>query len=143
MTGAHCRLLPLSFGETADPFEQGAHVGLYTPQQHQLWRRLYERQARLIPGRACDVFVDSLNALDVSDGIPRFDRTTEALFKATGWELVAVFDLAAGRQDAGAIDAQTLRTLHQSELDRVPVKTRQKCQAIQLQGFQAAFAVFL
>jgi len=62
----------------------------YTPQQHQLWRRLYERQARLIPGRACDVFVDSLNALDVSDGIPRFDRTTEALFKATGWELVAV-----------------------------------------------------
>ena len=39
---------------------------------------------------ACDVFIDSLKALDVSQGIPRFDQTTEALFKATGWQLVAV-----------------------------------------------------
>ena len=62
----------------------------YTPAQHALWRRLYERQARLIPGRACDVFIESLKALDVSQGIPRFDRTTDALYKATGWELVAV-----------------------------------------------------
>ena len=62
----------------------------YTPAQHALWRRLYERQARLIPGRACDVFLDSIKALDVSQGIPQFDRTTEALYKATGWQLVAV-----------------------------------------------------
>ncbi|ALU91350.1 phenylalanine 4-monooxygenase [Herbaspirillum rubrisubalbicans] len=62
----------------------------YTPAQHALWRRLYERQARLIPGRACDVFIDSLKALDVAQGIPRFDRTTEALYQATGWQLVAV-----------------------------------------------------
>lgn len=62
----------------------------YTPEQHALWRRLYERQAKLIPGRACDVFLDSISALDVSQGIPQFDRTTEALYKATGWQLVAV-----------------------------------------------------
>ncbi|MBB3212530.1 phenylalanine-4-hydroxylase [Herbaspirillum sp. Sphag1AN] len=62
----------------------------YTPAQHALWRRLYERQAKLIPGRACDVFIDSLAALDVSHGIPRFDQTSEALYKATGWQLVAV-----------------------------------------------------
>jgi len=62
----------------------------YTPAQHALWRRLYERQAKLIPGRACDVFLDSIQALDVSQGIPQFDRTTEALYKATGWQLVAV-----------------------------------------------------
>jgi phenylalanine-4-hydroxylase len=62
----------------------------YTPAQHALWRRLYERQAKLIPGRACDVFLDSIKALDVSQGIPQFDRTTEALYKATGWQLVAV-----------------------------------------------------
>jgi phenylalanine-4-hydroxylase len=63
---------------------------VYTPAQHALWRRLYERQAKLIPGRACDVFLDSIKALDVSQGIPQFDRTTEALYKATGWQLVAV-----------------------------------------------------
>jgi phenylalanine-4-hydroxylase len=62
----------------------------YTPAQHALWRRLYERQAKLIPGRACDVFLDSIKALDVSQGIPQFDRTTDALYKATGWQLVAV-----------------------------------------------------
>ena len=62
----------------------------YTPAQHALWRRLYERQAKLIPGRACDVFIDSLAALDVAHGIPRFDQTSEALHKATGWQLVAV-----------------------------------------------------
>lgn len=62
----------------------------YTPAHHALWRKLYQRQAKLLPGRACDVFIDSLSRLDAADGIPRFDRTTEALFKATGWRLVAV-----------------------------------------------------
>ena len=62
----------------------------YTPEQHALWRRLYERQAKLIPGRACDVFIESLKALDVSQGIPQFDQASEALYKATGWQLVAV-----------------------------------------------------
>lgn len=62
----------------------------YTPEQHELWRRLYQRQARLLPGRACDVFIESLAKMSAEDEIPRFDRTSEALHKATGWELVAV-----------------------------------------------------
>ncbi|GIZ50810.1 phenylalanine 4-monooxygenase [Noviherbaspirillum aridicola] len=62
----------------------------YTPEQHALWRRLYQRQAKLVPGRACQVFLDSLAKMDAGDGIPRFDRTSEALRRATGWELVAV-----------------------------------------------------
>lgn len=62
----------------------------YTPLQHALWRRLYERQARLLPGRACDVFIDSLARMDSAGGIPDFDRTSDLLFKATGWRLVAV-----------------------------------------------------
>ena len=62
----------------------------YTPAQHELWRRLYERQVKLVPGRACELFIESLHKLDASKEIPRLDRTTEALYKATGWELVAV-----------------------------------------------------
>lgn len=62
----------------------------YTAGQHALWRRLYQRQAKLVPGRACDVFIDSLATLDAADGIPRFDRATDALYKATRWQLVAV-----------------------------------------------------
>ena len=62
----------------------------YTPEQHALWRRLYQRQAKLVPGRACELFIESLDKLNASNEIPRLDRTTEALYKATGWELVAV-----------------------------------------------------
>jgi phenylalanine-4-hydroxylase len=62
----------------------------YTPEQHALWRKLYQRQARLLPGRACDVFVDSLRKLDAEDGIPQFERTSDMLYKATRWRLVAV-----------------------------------------------------
>lgn len=62
----------------------------YTQEQHDLWRRLYQRQARLLPDRACDVFIDSLAKMDAADRIPQFERTTEALYKATGWQLVAV-----------------------------------------------------
>ncbi|MGB6056564.1 MAG: phenylalanine 4-monooxygenase [Burkholderiaceae bacterium] len=62
----------------------------YTPAQHELWRRLYQRQARLIPGRACDVFIDSLARLDIADGIPDFERASARLQQATGWRLVAV-----------------------------------------------------
>jgi phenylalanine-4-hydroxylase len=65
-------------------------MAAYTPAQHALWRRLYQRQAQLLPGRACDVFIDSLAALDAAEAIPDFSRTSAALFKATGWVLVAV-----------------------------------------------------
>jgi phenylalanine-4-hydroxylase len=62
----------------------------YTPDEHALWRRLYQRQARLLPGRAADVYIESLARLDAEDGIPRFDQISEALHAATGWRLVAV-----------------------------------------------------
>ena len=62
----------------------------YTADEHALWRRLYQRQARLLPGRAADVYIESLARLDAEDGIPRFDQVSEALHAATGWQLVAV-----------------------------------------------------
>ncbi|HZW23369.1 MAG TPA: phenylalanine 4-monooxygenase, partial [Noviherbaspirillum sp.] len=62
----------------------------YAPEQHALWRKLYQRQAKLVPDRACELFIESLGKLNAADEIPRLDRTTEALHKATGWELVAV-----------------------------------------------------
>lgn len=62
----------------------------YTPEQHELWRRLYRRQAQLVPGRACDAFIDSLARLDIGAGIPDLGRTSEVLQRATGWRLVAV-----------------------------------------------------
>ncbi|WP_421931880.1 phenylalanine 4-monooxygenase [Phenylobacterium sp.] len=63
----------------------------YTPAEHQVWMTLYERQANLLPGRACDAFLHGLDALDLHrGGIPDFARINEELNRLTGWSVVAV-----------------------------------------------------
>lgn len=62
----------------------------YSPEEHELWRRLYARQATLVPKYACREFIDSLAALDFGGGIPRFDAVNAKLEPATRWQLVAV-----------------------------------------------------
>ncbi|MDE2427744.1 MAG: phenylalanine 4-monooxygenase [Burkholderiales bacterium] len=62
----------------------------YTEEEHALWRKLYQRQMELLPGRACDEFIDALHSMNAADGIPKFEKTSEELFKATGWRIVAV-----------------------------------------------------
>src|SRR5512145_988682 len=62
----------------------------YTADEHALWRRLYERQMRLVPGYACDEYLAGLARLDAGDAIPRFDEASGKLRRTTGWELVAV-----------------------------------------------------
>ena len=62
----------------------------YTPEQHDLYRRLYERQAAQLPGLACDEFISAVAHLGESTQIPRFEALSEKLFRATKWEVVAV-----------------------------------------------------
>jgi len=62
----------------------------YTEAQHALWRRLYARQAALVPSYACDEYRATLATLDYGTGIPRFGAINRKLAAATRWELVAV-----------------------------------------------------
>jgi phenylalanine-4-hydroxylase len=62
----------------------------YTEEEQDRWRRLYRRQIELVPGRACDEYVEALKGLDYERGLPRFEVVNEQLATATGWELVAV-----------------------------------------------------
>ena len=63
----------------------------YTPEEHATWVTLYERQAAVLPGRACDAFLRGLDALDLHGaGIPDFERMSETLRALTGWSVVAV-----------------------------------------------------
>ena len=64
--------------------------GTYTADGHALWRRLYERQMKLVPGYACEEYLAGLSRLDAGDAIPRFDAASQKLRRATRWELVAV-----------------------------------------------------
>ncbi|MDV3458971.1 phenylalanine 4-monooxygenase [Sphingomonas sp. HF-S4] len=63
----------------------------YTAQEHATWDTLFERQARLLPGRASQAFLRGLDALRLSEsGIPNFEELSERLMKLTGWQVVAV-----------------------------------------------------
>lgn len=63
----------------------------YTAAEHTVWRTLYERQAGLLRGRACDEFVAGMQALPIAaDRIPDFERLSEVLMRHTGWQIVAV-----------------------------------------------------
>lgn len=63
----------------------------YTKEDHQVWVTLYERQAAVLPGRACDAFLKGLDALDLhGGGIPNFEIMSDKLEALTGWRVVAV-----------------------------------------------------
>jgi phenylalanine-4-hydroxylase len=63
----------------------------YSPQDHATWVTLYERQLKVLPGRACDAFLHGLDALDLhGEGIPDFEVISERLRALTGWSVVAV-----------------------------------------------------
>lgn len=63
----------------------------YSAAEHAMWDRLFERQAKMLPGRAAPEFLEGLDMLRLSrPGIPDFDELSERLMKATGWQVVAV-----------------------------------------------------
>ncbi|MEH6664248.1 MAG: phenylalanine 4-monooxygenase [Brevundimonas sp.] len=63
----------------------------YTDVEHQTWVTLYERQMKILPGRAADVFLKGLDALDLhGSGIPDFREMNQKLEALTGWTVVCV-----------------------------------------------------
>ncbi len=85
----------------------------YTAQEHDRWSRLFDRQAKLSPGRACEGFLEAKARLGLSGaGIPDFAALSTRLSAMTGWRVVPVaglipddafFDhLASRRFPAGA-----------------------------------------
>ena len=63
----------------------------YTAGDHAIWRTLFERQCKLLPGRACAEYLEGLRSLGVAaDGIPDFERLSDIMERATGWRIVAV-----------------------------------------------------
>ncbi len=63
----------------------------YTEEEHAIWRLLFERQQRLLAGRACQEFLDGLGALGIAArGIPDFRQLSDVLDATTGWRIIAV-----------------------------------------------------
>ena len=63
----------------------------FTAEEHRVWDTLFERQAKLLPGRASNAYLRGLDVLKLSKpGIPDFEELSERLMKLTGWQVVAV-----------------------------------------------------
>lgn len=63
----------------------------FTPAEHAMWDRLFERQANQLRGRVAPEFLDGLDILRMErPGIPHFGDLSERLMKRTGWQVVAV-----------------------------------------------------
>lgn len=63
----------------------------YRPEEHATWRSLFERQSRLLPGRACSAFLRGLEHLPFgAEAIPDFEALSDRLERMTGWRVVPV-----------------------------------------------------
>jgi phenylalanine-4-hydroxylase len=62
----------------------------YTAEEHALYRRLFERQSKLVPQYACPEWIAAIAGLDAGLQIPDFETVSKKLKRATGWSIVAV-----------------------------------------------------
>ena len=74
----------------ASDFSVEQDWGAYGAEEHALFRRLFERQSKLVPRYACAEWIDAVAGLDAGAGIPKFGQVSRKLRAATGWEIVAV-----------------------------------------------------
>lgn len=80
----------------------------YTPEEHAVWRTLYERQHEVLEGRACDAYLAAHDDLALApDHVPQCAEISERLEPMTGWRVTPVpaiipadqfFTLLADRQ---------------------------------------------
>ena len=78
------------YSQACADYTCGQHYAAYTAQDHDTYARLYARQSALLPGLACQAFIDALPLLGASSSIPRFEDINARLLPATGWQLVGV-----------------------------------------------------
>ncbi len=70
----------------------------YDAEEHRIWQILFERQMKLLPGRACDDFIQGLKALDLTAShIPQLPVVSSTLNELTGWQVAPVAALISAR----------------------------------------------
>ena len=65
----------------------------YSPDQHETWRRLYDRQRANLEGKASSLYLESLDKMGetlTSNAVPRISAMEAQLQGTTGWSLTVV-----------------------------------------------------
>ena len=79
-----------NYSRAAIDFSVEQDWGSHSSEEHALFRRLFERQSKLVPRYACPEWIEAIAGLDAGSGIPRFDLISKKLKSKTNWEIVAV-----------------------------------------------------
>lgn len=89
----------------------------YTDEEHQIWHELITKQYEILPGRACDEYLEALERMNFpEDRVPQCDEISDVLRKHTGWEVAPVpalinfdrfFSLLANKQFPAATFIRT------------------------------------
>ncbi len=80
------------------PIPEGSEIPYpnYSEDEHEIWKILYARQRELIPGRACQEYIDGLGMLGLpEDRVPALRDVSAVLEKATNWKLTRSPGLSA------------------------------------------------
>ena len=71
----------------------------YSPEEHTVWKILFERQQKILPNRACDAFISGLSKLEFSaNQIPQLPIVSKRLKALTGWQVTPVQALISARE---------------------------------------------
>lgn len=71
----------------------------YSVEENRIWTILFQRQMKLLPGRACDEFVSGLATLGITEeAIPQLPEVSKRLKQKTGWEVAPVAALISARE---------------------------------------------
>lgn len=71
----------------------------YSPEENKVWQTLYERQMKLLPNRACEEYLQGIQALSLSaDKIPQLPDVSRQLKALTGWQVAPVAALISARE---------------------------------------------
>ena len=78
------------YGRAAPDYSVTQDWSKYSAGEHALYRRLFERQSKLVSKYACAEWIEAISGLDSSREIPKFEEVSKKLRGKTGWEIVAV-----------------------------------------------------
>lgn len=71
----------------------------YTAEDHQVWRILYNRQIKNLPGAATQEYLEGIKRIQfTADHIPNFEQVNHILKGITGWQLYVVPGLLGNKE---------------------------------------------
>ena len=92
--GANMEFISRYVAKTPDA--QGIIV--YSEAENRVWQQLYERQIKMVSGRASQEFIQGVSLLALtSDRIPQLPEVSQRLKKLTGWQVTPVEALISAR----------------------------------------------